>query len=468
MKTRSIFLAVLAAALSGFLIDSVAQGQWTNHDNVTNLKLNFVAYLDNNSALICGEKGTILSTVNRGSTWDLTILGTPAELNAISIPYARDNEDFIGYVVGDAGKIYKYSKSKDWRDISVNSSIYLKSVYFRNTLHGIAVGQKYLNVMDEQLLDASASASKRPAYACILTTRDGGKTWIEKTFAVRGKFNSVVITENSRIDTEEQSGAETLGKYRAIAIGDNGLMAQSDNGGNSWILCSKQCNANLNKIEFCPFDFGVIVGDNGTLFLSKNSGATWSKVVTNRFFNIRGICSKDGLTFTAVGEAFLEVSDEIAASKPIVDGVIMESKDFGRSWSRVNVDQKGSYNYIEFCNRAWGIAVGNRGVISMYKYKKPIEDRKGELLANHTKLNGNYPNPFNPATKISYSIKNSEHVKISIFNSLGEEIANLIDKFVDAGNYEVEFNAEYLPSGIYFCRIQTSGYVQTKKMMLIR
>lgn len=83
-------------------------------------------------------------------------------------------------------------------------------------------------------------------------------------------------------------------------------------------------------------------------------------------------------------------------------------------------------------------------------------------------LNQNYPNPFNPETVISYSIPTSENVALRIFNSLGQEIAVLVNAFQTAGSHTVSWNASSQTSGIYFYRLETSGSVITKKMMLIK
>ena len=80
----------------------------------------------------------------------------------------------------------------------------------------------------------------------------------------------------------------------------------------------------------------------------------------------------------------------------------------------------------------------------------------------------NYPNPFNPTTTIKYSIPSIAFVKINVYNMLGQEIAELVNKELQTGNYEVIFDASNLPSGIYFYRIEADNFVQTKKMILMK
>ena len=80
----------------------------------------------------------------------------------------------------------------------------------------------------------------------------------------------------------------------------------------------------------------------------------------------------------------------------------------------------------------------------------------------------NYPNPFNPATTIKYSIPELSFVILKVYDVLGNEIAILVNEEKPIGNYEVEFDATTLPSGIYFYRLQTSNFIQTKKMVLMK
>jgi len=85
----------------------------------------------------------------------------------------------------------------------------------------------------------------------------------------------------------------------------------------------------------------------------------------------------------------------------------------------------------------------------------------------------NFPNPFNPSTTIKYSIAKNvnrelEVVSLVVYDILGKEVATLVNKEQKAGNYEVMFNASNLSSGVYFYRLQSGSFVETKKLMLLR
>jgi len=80
----------------------------------------------------------------------------------------------------------------------------------------------------------------------------------------------------------------------------------------------------------------------------------------------------------------------------------------------------------------------------------------------------NFPNPFNPITKINFSIPNSGIIQIKIYDILGKEIKTILNEFTQAGNYEVEFDGSNLPSGVYFYRLKANNYSLTKKMLLAK
>ena len=107
-------------------------------------------------------------------------------------------------------------------------------------------------------------------------------------------------------------------------------------------------------------------------------------------------------------------------------------------------------------------------------WKRPLSEMTSikELCNNGiiTKysLEQNYPNPFNPNTTIKYSLPRSSHVSIILYNSLGQKVANLISKEMNAGIYTSEWNASGFVSGVYYCRMVAGDFVQTRKLMLLK
>lgn len=88
---------------------------------------------------------------------------------------------------------------------------------------------------------------------------------------------------------------------------------------------------------------------------------------------------------------------------------------------------------------------------------------------NKYALSQNYPNPFNPATTIEYALPKAEKVHLTVFNMLGQEVATLVNgEAMQAGVHSATFNAENLPSGVYYYRINAGDFSETKKMLLVR
>lgn len=90
------------------------------------------------------------------------------------------------------------------------------------------------------------------------------------------------------------------------------------------------------------------------------------------------------------------------------------------------------------------------------------------VIPNDYKLYSNYPNPFNPSTKIKFAIPNNGITKVAVYNSLGKEVAVLVNRFHSAGEYEYNFDAAGLSSGVYFYTLTSGDFRETKKMVLLK
>jgi hypothetical protein len=91
----------------------------------------------------------------------------------------------------------------------------------------------------------------------------------------------------------------------------------------------------------------------------------------------------------------------------------------------------------------------------------------GGIPKNFT-LSQNYPNPFNPSTQITFSLPKASDVKLVVFDILGREVATLVNGFKQAGTHSIEFNASSLSSGVYFYRLESGTFTDTKKMLLLK
>jgi len=99
-------------------------------------------------------------------------------------------------------------------------------------------------------------------------------------------------------------------------------------------------------------------------------------------------------------------------------------------------------------------------LLSVVNYNSEIPDSYS--------LSQNYPNPFNPATKINFALPSSGFTSLKIYDISGKEISNLLNSNIQAGTYEVLFDASDFSSGAYFYKLESNGYIETKKMFLIK
>ena len=92
----------------------------------------------------------------------------------------------------------------------------------------------------------------------------------------------------------------------------------------------------------------------------------------------------------------------------------------------------------------------------------------GNEMPSEFKLEQNYPNPFNPTTTINFDLPSDQHVRINIYNTLGQLVKSLVNQFYTSGNHSVSFNASGLPSGIYIYSLESKSFSASKKMLLLK
>jgi hypothetical protein len=118
-------------------------------------------------------------------------------------------------------------------------------------------------------------------------------------------------------------------------------------------------------------------------------------------------------------------------------------------------------NYLYACTLGYSV------------WRRPLSDFIGirkisSLITSDFFLSQNFPNPFNPSTKIRFDIQKSCFVSLRIYNSQGREISTIVNETLSPGTYENNFDASEFPSGIYFYRLQSDIFSDTKKMILIK
>jgi hypothetical protein len=107
------------------------------------------------------------------------------------------------------------------------------------------------------------------------------------------------------------------------------------------------------------------------------------------------------------------------------------------------------------------------GTMGTHTFTTDVNEIPGSAPSAYA-LDQNFPNPFNPSTKINFSIPNEGFVTLDVYNSIGQKVATLVNETKTAGTYAVDFNASNLTSGIYFYKISSGNFTETKKMILLK
>jgi hypothetical protein len=102
----------------------------------------------------------------------------------------------------------------------------------------------------------------------------------------------------------------------------------------------------------------------------------------------------------------------------------------------------------------WGLATGIKAINENMPFKYTLSQ--------------NYPNPFNPSTLIKFAIPRASSVKISVFDVSGRALETPVNEYIQPGTYQIQWNAENYPSGVYFYKIQTDDFTETKRMILLK
>ncbi|MGD8782209.1 MAG: T9SS type A sorting domain-containing protein [Ignavibacteria bacterium] len=156
------------------------------------------------------------------------------------------------------------------------------------------------------------------------------------------------------------------------------------------------------------------------------------------------------------------------------------------NWSRIFYEYDDNNNLIHLFGEEWkngqwvpeneplkvtnpdGILFGYLAKEIFLYYSKPTSVEIEKIIADGFNLLQNYPNPFNPSTVISYNIPEHSLVTLNIYNLLGEKIKTLVKQEQTPGKYQIKFDGNNFPSGIYFYQLKTDKFQQTKKMLLLR
>ena len=149
------------------------------------------------------------------------------------------------------------------------------------------------------------------------------------------------------------------------------------------------------------------------------------------------------------------------------NGLLLKTFDGGITWTSEQSLLAMYYNAIEVTGDACFIG-GSSSTILKKDISLTGNNNNNHEIPKGFSLSQNYPNPFNPSTNIKFSAAKSGLMKITVYDITGREVTVLVNEFFQAGMHEVKFNAANLSSGTYFYKMESEGYSDVKKMMLIK
>jgi hypothetical protein len=195
--------------------------------------------------------------------------------------------------------------------------------------------------------------------------------------------------------------------------------------------------------------------------------------VSKRYASITGFYQ-----FKSKGGDAISINGSLTKNKNII-GLIANTLEVSSSWKRFNFDytyftndipEKASI-LIQIINQNGSVHKGSFFLmdnLNLAGLSNPLIEEK-KVIPSKLSLEQNYPDPFNPSTKIKFCLPEKLFVNLKVYNSIGSEIASLVKGVTPAGIHEVSFNASNYTSGVFFYTLITgNNFVQTRKMILMK
>ncbi len=379
--------------------------------------------------------GDMFTTKDGGKNWE-PILSIGQKIEACFFI-----NQLIGFilsrVIGEESHIYKtIDGGISWNYFSTTSRFEGKDMFYINDQNGWAVGNGYIPY------ESSGSV--------IIGTTDGGKNW---DFVWYKKSDEGMPYLNSIYFVNENTG---------WAVGDEGLIVKYTSQ-NHWQEKGKITLLPLNDVFFIDENIGFISGGylnsqeyRSVFFKTTNGGETWEEIPAFPYL-INDIYFHDQRQGWAVG------------SNNVYSGVILKTEDGGDHWIVQMDNLLGCLYSLHYCdNYLW--ASGAYGMILRTPVENPdwINKQNNISKSSEYQLYQSYPNPFNPITNIEFRISNSEFVTLRVYNLLGQEMATLVSDKLTPGIYTYTWDASRFNGGVYFYRLHTGEFEQTKKLILMK
>jgi photosystem II stability/assembly factor-like uncharacterized protein len=450
--------------------------------------LDKVSFADSANGWVVGDHNTILSTTDGGASWqqDYNSSPYPSLVNYYGIFCANFNGQNLRWLAGgnrsaNQTEIERSSVPGQWQPAIIGFDGRLAGIYFINANVGWAVGD-----------------------SLILSTTNGGKWWNNQaTSPTESYLNSVAFFDSltgisvgqAIIIKSTDSGthwrviqSNPIGNYfKVILLRDSVAYIAGYYGGTAAILRSTDrgetwVNQNVNQpsgtwledIYFLNDSVGWAVGANGIILHTTNRGmgSLLPTPIASAPTTGDTLAAKDTalVWYSAAGAASYEVqiASDSAFSSIVVDSAKITDTSLALQ-EIIGTKLTGKTKYFWHLKAVSDTATSSFSIT--WSFITPTlslmkDDKDG--IPKSFELGQNYPNPFNPATVITYGLPRNSFVKLSIYDDLGREVKVLVNSQENAGSYSVNFDANNLPSGVYFYRIEAGNYSDTKKLILIK
>ena len=227
--------------------------------------------------------------------------------------------------------------------------------------------------------------------------------------------------------------------------------------GTTQSLISNQFPPIPSNLYYLTFDYayrfyldgsGVLAQDSLGVFTSTNNGATWTLFKT--------------FIATQTPQTGTNTSSNLTTASGSGEYTAPANNEWGTKFLPLPI----GVNKVKFTT--WSAYGNNLFVDNIFAYLFVGTSGNNNSIPSDFKLSQNYPNPFNPVTKISFSLPEKSLVTLKVFDMLGREVAQLVNQELSANNYTVSFDGSKLSSGIYFYKLETPEFIDTKRMILIK
>lgn len=406
---------VVLFLLSDFLLNA----QWLTRNSGVSSSLNDIAILDSTTVIAVGDNCTIIKSTDRGTTWRKISVSSTFNLKSVFFITGK-----VGIAGGNGESILATTNGgESWSEINHNSAGVITSCFINRPY--IVLGTEF-----------SGSA--------LSYSSNGGQSW-EVRATPPGKVYSLIY--------DEQSG-------NLYACCGSSVL-KSEDLGNTWQ------NLNINGNMWGGYKASVLKSENRFVIIGLGGDLpTYPVLAYNR--------SGDSVwSFRKLIWHWDTVLVDVAPVSPNVyyflqnNGTIYRSADTGKTLIPEHINALQKIKRIRFHEASLGYAVGESGIVFTRYEITAIEGRKQAGTVESLQLY-NYPNPFNPETRIKFFLPSAENVQLSIYNSLGQLVSVLDNGYKSAGEHELSFNGTGFPSGVYIMQLKTGTQLLNKQVVLLK